>query len=434
MKLFLKNLLEKVKFVWKKFLSLSKAKKAVIIIILAVFGFFGYQQIIGKSSTAPQYQTSQAEKGTLVSSVSASGTVSSAGSADITTQASGVVSEVYVKTGDYVYAGQNVASITLDQTSAQKQAAAYATYLSVVSNLNAVKSKMNSLQSALFKANQAFVNGKGTIDPDTDDPVYIEQRADWLQAEADYNNQSGVITAAQASLNSASLTLSQTSSIITAPISGIVTNLALTPGLSIETSQADSSSSTTSNSQTVGSVELEGAKTQASVNLTEIDVTKVKVGQKVTLTLDAFEGKTFTGKVSSIDTNGSVSSGVTTYPAVITFDSAPDNVYPNMAVSVTIITNVKNDALLVPTGAVQTSNGVSYVRVQKGKQIEQVEVEVGESNDTQTEIISGLSEGDTVVTGSISTSTSTNSTTSPFGGTGFRSFGGGGGQIRVETH
>jgi macrolide-specific efflux system membrane fusion protein len=89
-----------------------------------------------------------------------------------------------------------------------------------------------------------------------------------------------------------------------------------------------------------------------------------------------------------------------------------------------------DDALSVPTTAVQTTNGQSYVRVQsKNGQINQVVVTTGISSDTDTEITSGLNEGDNVVTSNLTTTTSTgSSTTSPFSAVGGRGlFGGGGG-------
>lgn len=422
-----KNIIVRLKSIWHGFLKLSIFKKVIIILIILGVIFGAYKLTIGKKSTTPQYQTAQVEKGTLVTSVTASGTISSASNVSITTQVGGTVRSVYVKNGDTVSAGQSIADITLDQDSAQKSAAAYASYLSAQNNVNSATAKINSLQSALFKANQTFVNGKGnTPNPNTTDPTYIQQNADWLQAQADFNNQQGVINAANASLTSASLSYAQLSPTITAPISGTISNLNLTLGLQITTTSNSSSNSNSNTAQSVGNIKTDGSSLQASVNLSEIDVTKVKVGQKATMVLDAFPDKTFTGKVSSINTNGSVSSGVTTYPATITFDTSPDNIYPNMAVTATIITDVKDEVLLVPSTAVQSSNGQSYVRVQKNGQVTQVSVETGESSDTQTEITSGVSEGDTVIVGTISTTTtSTGATTSPFGGSGF------GGAVRV---
>jgi len=118
-----------------------------------------------------------------------------------------------------------------------------------------------------------------------------------------------------------------------------------------------------------------------------------------------------------VDTSGSSSSGVTSYPVVIAFKTDLSNIYAGMAVSAKIITEVKNDIVLVNNGAINTSNGESVVKVMKNNKISEVVVETGSSNETQTEIISGISEGDVVVTGSTTSKTSVKSNgTSVFGG------------------
>lgn len=337
------------------FLKQSLVKKIIVIAVLIGIGWFTIPRIAGNKTQQPEYQTAQVELGTLITSVTASGTI-----------------------------GPNLET-------QQQTAAAWASFLSAQNSLNSAKSKMNALQSSLFAANQKFVNGAGTEDPITDDPTYIIQRADWLQAEADYNNQANVIQQAEAALSSAWLSYQQLSSMV-------VPNT-----------------------------------THAIVNLTEIDVVKVKTGQKVTLTLDAFPDKTFTGKVTAVNTYGSVSSGVTTYPTTITFDTAVDTIYPNMAVNATIITDMRNDVLLVPSGAVQASSGTSTVRVMKNGQVIFTQVEVGGANDTQTEILSGVSAGDTVITGQTSGITTPSATaTSPFGNTRGGFGGAGGGQMFIQ--
>jgi multidrug efflux pump subunit AcrA (membrane-fusion protein) len=171
---------------------------------------------------------------------------------------------------------------------------------------------------------------------------------------------------------------------------------------------------------------MDQGQIQAKVNLSEVDVPKVTIGQQATLTMDAFPGKTFTGRVLTIDTTGVVNSGVTTYPVTIGLDTAINTIYPNMAVSAKIITSVKNNVLLVPSAAITATNGESTVRVMKDGQITVATVEPGQSNDTQTEIVSGLQEGETVVTGGGVTRTGTAGATSPFSGLN-RGFGGGGG-------
>lgn len=400
----------------------------IVIIILLGLGYFGYKNLVSKSS-APIYQTTQAVKGTLVTSVTASGAVTTANNVSITIQTSGLVKEVLVKNGDTVSQGQTIATLALDQASQQKQASAYASYLSAKGALDSAKAKINSLQNTLFVANQKFINDAVARTLTTNDPTYIEENATWLQAQADYLNQATSISAAQSSLAAASLNLSQTSSTITAPVAGVVKGLTITPGAIVTLS---SSSSTSSTSQVLGSIYQQGP-IQAQVNISEVDSVVVAEGQKVTMILDAFPNLTFSGKVVSINTNGVVSSGVTTYPAVVSLDSGNDHIYPNMGVNASIITSVKNDIITVPSAAVITSNGQSTVRVMKNNNVTSVPVEIGISNTTETEIISGINEGDVVVTSVIAPVTgTTNTTTSPFGGAN-RGFGGGGGGGAVRA-
>ena len=402
----------------------DRVRTIISIILLLTAGYFGYKNIPSKSRT-PTYQTAQAEKGSLINTVSASGQVTTANNVNITIQASGVIKEVLVKNGDKVAQGQTLATLTLDAASQQKQAAAYASYLSAKNSLDSAYAKINSLQAGEFKANQTFINDAVARSLKTDDPTYIQENALWLQAEADYKNQVSVIAQAQAALNSAALTLSQTSSTITAPAGGEIRGLTITPGaiVTVTTSSANAMGA----SQVLGSVYQPGP-IQAQVNISEIDSVKVAEGQKVTMTLDAFPNLTFTGKVVSINTNGVTSSGVTNYPAVISFDTEGDRIYPNMGVSAKIITGVKNDVILVPSAAVYNTNEQTTVRILKNGNVNSVPVEAGDSNDTQTEIKSGVSEGDTVITGTTNpANTGTQGGTSPFGAFGGRGFGGFGG-------
>lgn len=408
-----------------KWILNSKFRLAVFIILLIIVGYFGYKNFIAKPP-APQYQTAQAEKGTLISSVSASGNITTANNVSVTIQASGVVKDVLVKNGDQVTQGQTLATLTLDQASQVKQASAYASYLSAKNSLDSANAKYNSLQNTLFTANQKFINDAVARGLTTTDPTYIEENATWLQAEADYKNQATAVSAVQSSLAASSLNLSQLSSTITAPVSGAVKGLTITPGALVTVTSSGSNAASTS--QVLGSIYQAGS-IQAQVNISEIDSVKVSEGNKVTMTLDAFPSSTFTGKVVSINTNGIVSSGVTSYPAVISFDSGNDHIYPNMAVSAKIITKVKNDVILIPSAALQTAAGQSSIRVLKNGQLTSVAAEVGDSNDTKAEVKSGISEGDTVVTGITAPSTSrtgTQGATSPFGARGFGGFGGGG--------
>lgn len=422
-------------------LRLSLIKKLIIIAVIIGIGWFSVARLLGNQNQEPQFQTAQAVKGTLISSVSASGTVSSGSSTDISSSATGIVQEVYVQNSDSVSEGDSIALIKSDVNAQQQQTQAYASYLSAKNNVDSANANLYSLRSAKDTAwkdfydistSSEFENDDGTPREDmrNSSAEFQSAQGDWLAAEAKYKNQQAVITQTKVALDAAWLSYSQLSSTIIAPMSGIVSNLSITPGLVIS-----ESSSTTNSSQSIGTITLEGGRPQVSVNLTEIDVGKVKPGQKVTLTLDALPDKTFTGKVSAINTNGSVSSGVTTYPTTISFDTTVDTIYPNMAVNATIITDIKNSVILVPSGAVQTLDGASTVRVMRNGQVTSVPVEIGGTNDTQTEIVSGINEGDTVITGQTNTaSVSTGAATSPFGNTrgGLGGAGGGGGQMFIQ--
>ncbi|MCL4397909.1 HlyD family efflux transporter periplasmic adaptor subunit [Patescibacteria group bacterium] len=405
-----------------------KILAAVIVVIVVATGLFVRQKLSAKPQTTT-LQTATVERGTLVVSVAESGNMASANRLPVTTQASGQIKQVFVKNGQQVSAGQNILELALDQTGQQRNASAWASYLSAQNNLTTAQNNLYSLQSTMYTdwqkymdiaQNSTYQNSDGT--PNDANRVltpFTIAQDNWLSAEATYKNQQNVITQNQAALSSAWLNYQGTSAMVTAPTSGIVSDLVLTPGMAITST---TNSSNVPSATTVGSIVTNNAPT-ATFSLSEIDATKVKEGQKATLTLDALPGTTFTGTVVGINRSGVVSSNVTTYPMVIQFDTSPEAVLPNMSVTANIITQTKDNALLIPTAAVTTQNGQSTVRVKDGNNIQTVPVTLGVSSDTQTEITSGLTEGQTVIVGGGLT-TPGNQTSSPFGG-GFRIGGGG---------
>ncbi len=363
------------------------------------------------------YQTEKVSKGSLVSTLTVSGTVAGANSVAITTTSAGVVKKIYVTEGQEVKVGQKLLDMELDLVSRQKYEQALASYQSAKNSLDSSKSNLYSLQSKLFAANQKLINDGVARGLSVNDPTYIQQNADWLASESSYKNQEQAINTAQNSLSASYLSLQQASPTIYAPISGKISGLSLQPGSIVSTSKIANIQST--------------AGPVITVNLGQVEVTKVKVGQKAMVSLDAFEGKTFAGVVSSIDTLGGSSSGVTTYPMSIKLEPTTILIYPNMTAQASIILAVKDDVLLVPSGAVTTSNGTSSVKVMNNKVLSSVPVEVGISSDTQTEIISGLSEGQEVVTSSTSTATSTTSAGQSLFSNVNRGGFGGGGAVRI---
>ena len=416
--------------------KLSLTKKIITVIIILGISWFGFR-FFTKGQQQVQYQTAKAEKGTLVVSVTGSGNVSASNSTSVSTQATGVISKVYVNDGDQVKTGDKVAEIDLDLQGKQRSSQSLASYQGAKNTLESAKADLYTTQSTMFgkwrtfmdiAQNSTYQNSDGT--PNNFNralPEFHIAQDDWLATEAKYKNQQNVINQAQTALNSAWLSYQQSSPTVYAPISGTVSGLSLQVGsvISSQTESSSTSSTSSASSQKVANI-ITNAPPTITVNLTEVDAPKVKVDNKVTITLDAFSGKTYTGSVISVDTVGAVSSGVTSYPVVIKFDTELPDILANMSATANIITQTKDNALLVPTSAVQTQNGQSSVRVLKNGQVSQVQVETGLSSTTQIEITSGLSEGDTVITGSTS-STGTNQqngqTQSPFGGFGGGRFG-----------
>ena len=327
-----------------------KHKKPVTIVaFVLLIIFIGYK--LTHKTVSPTYQTAQATRGTLIKSVTASGTIIATNNIDVTSSANGQVSKVYVQEGETVKKGQKLLDITLDAAGEQRQAQALSAFISAKSSLNSANSNYYTLQAAEFAANQKFINDAVARNLATNDPTYIQENATWLASEANFNNQTNSVSQAQANLTSAAISYQQASKTVVAPASGVIQNITVVPGMAITNSTTTSSSTSSTNATTVASIQTKG-NPAATVNIAEIDVAKVKAGQKVTLTFDSIPDVTFTGKIAGINKLGSVSSGVTNYPATIAFDSSSDQILPNISVQASIIIDVKDNVIMVPTSAV----------------------------------------------------------------------------------
>jgi len=160
----------------------------------------------------------------------------------------------------------------------------------------------------------------------------------------------------------------------------------------------------------------------ATVTLNEVDIAKIKVGQKVDITFDALDDVVVEGEVYEVDAVGTVSQGVVSYSVKISFDTDNESVKPGMSISANIIVESVSDVLITSSSAVKTMGDKSYVEVMNSNgAIERKTVETGMTDDASIEIKSGLSEGDKVVTSTITTTkkttTTTKTTTNNAGGT-----------------
>jgi HlyD family secretion protein len=138
---------------------------------------------------------------------------------------------------------------------------------------------------------------------------------------------------------------------------------------------------------------------QLAIAVDELDLTSVKVGQKVNVKVDAISGKTFTGEVASVSNVGTTSNGVTTYDAVVAIPNTTANdLKYAMTATAEIFIQDKKDILVVPIQVVTTTRGKSTVTVKKADgTTEEREIKVGIRSKTQMEVLSGLTEGDEVV-------------------------------------
>ena len=218
---------------------------------------------------------------------------------------------------------------------------------------------------------------------------------------------------------------------VTSPIAGIVAKISITPAEQV------------SNGTAIATIVTPNE--YATISLNEVDAAKVAVGQKATLTFDAVNNLSLAGTVSEVDGIGTVSQGVVTYNVEIAFDSEDSRVKPGMSVNAAIITAADQNVLVVPSAAVKTQGNTSYVQelgqkystaqgsagVTSVTPPKNVPVTTGLSDDTNTEIDSGLSGGDQIIVKTTTTtgsSASTKSTaTAATTRTGGGGFGGGGG-------
>lgn len=269
----------------------------------------------------------------------------------------------------------------------------------------------NSYQLALQNQNQVNADADRTIVQNTEALRKLQAGADTL----DLQTAELTVRQKENALQDAKDNLSDYN--ITAPFDGTIASVPVNVG--------DNASSGTIMGTIITSKKL------ATISLNEVDMVGIKLKQNATLTFDAIPDLSITGEVVEIDTVGTVSQGVVTYNVKVSFDTEDTRVKPGMSVSASIITDVKQDVLLAPNSAIKSQNGLNYVEMFDSPLVtstngltsfmsliapNKIPVEIGLSNDSHTEIISGIKEGDEIVTRTIlPTAKKTTSAPSIFG-------------------
>ncbi len=269
-----------------------------------------------------------------------------------------------------------------------------------LTSLNGYTSTVNSSLTSLSSSVSAIATDKQKVTESAQSLDKTISGADALDVQSSQLS----VTQRQNALQDAKDALADYT--VRAPFAGIIGNITAHKG--------DSVSGGTTIATIVGTQQI------AQLSLNEVDAAKVKVGQKATLTFDAIEDLSIAGTVADINPIGAVSQGVVSYTIKIAFAANDPRVKPGMTVNATIQTDVKQDVLMVPTSAVKTMNNASTVQVfdpplpdaavtAAGAQgvvwksaPSPMNVQTGISDDTNVEIISGLSEGQQVVARTIS--------------------------------
>lgn len=353
-----------------------------VVAVVAGLSIWAFGFLLPSQNAAAQTvtRTATAALQTLEKTVSATGTVTPTVQDDVDFVVSGTVTAVKVAAGDTVAKGQVLATVDTLQLKASlldaraTLAEAKATLASAKASAdgsNAAQARVSAADAAVDVAREAYEEAKGAME----------------DAELD------------------------------APAAGLVTSVAIEVGDKVtgtgsgstpsgSTGAADGAAGGTGGTGSSSAATSTAAFTLVStdswslqVDVGENDVTDVASGDQVELTTD--DGTQYFGVVSEVGLVPSTSSGAAQYPVTIAITGNGDGLFDGVSVDAEIVYERRTDVLAVPSAAVTTADGKSTVTVQAedGTQSE-VEVEVGETAGTYTEIVSGIDEGTTVVVAS----------------------------------
>ncbi len=363
-------------------------KKKTIIIIIAAVVVLAVLAIILFSSRNGEWKinTAQAEEKEVEMTVTATGYVQPVDKVDVGTQVSGVIEKIFVDFNSQVKKGQLLAELdksTLTEKVSQAQAS------------------LSSAQSELTYAQQNYDRIKMMYDAKAAAQASYEDAVNKLaQAKTALVN-------AKANLHQAQVNLSYAE--IYSPIDGVVLNRAVDQGQTVAASF---------NTPTLFTIANDLTKMQVEADVDEADIGQVKIGQKVTFTVDAYPDLVFDGKVNQIRMQPTVTSNVVTYTVIVEAPNPDEKLFPGMTANITITTQIEK-GLTVPTEALsfnpteEVMKGLrikpiqaagentrlfkSAVWLKSNDKIFKKAVKVGLNDGISTIINDGLKSGDTVI-------------------------------------
>lgn len=342
------------------------------------------------------FVTEKVAPANLQNSVTATGTVQPVDTVAVGTQVSGIIDKIYVDYNSVVKKGQVLAELDKQNLTSNLNSA--------MANLKMAKATLASSQATLNYQLANFnryktLYQKGLVSADE----YESARLSYLQAkETVSSNRENVVTA-QESVKTAQTNLGYAT--ITSPIDGIVTGKYVAEGQTVAASY--------STPQLFG-VAKDLKNLQVSADVDEADIADVTVGKSVTFTVDAYPDDTFTGTVKQVRLNATTSNNVVTYKVIISASNADMKLKPGLTANVTIYTAERKGVISVPSKAlrytptketvgkrkiVDVANAKNKVWTLEGDRIVAHRVNIGMTDGTHTEILSGISSGTAVITG-----------------------------------
>lgn len=407
-----------------KTLRPARSKKKIVIIavlVLAAAAIAAYMMIFKDKGPVYDFITADAATGSVVSVVSATGKISATNEVLIGSQVSGTISAVFVEENDVVKKGDILAIInpdTINQTIARYEAQLNSTKAS----LNASEVSYNNKKTNYDRLSQVYkaTNGKSPSKNDLDNA-----RMELLTAQAEIKVRKAAVAEAETSLNSAKIDLKN--SIITSPIDGIVLTRSIDAGQTV-------AASFSTPELFVIAENLE--KMKLMVNVSEADVGKVKEGQRVTFTVDAFPDTAFTSSIYRVNKGSTTSSdNIVSYETTIYIDNENMMLRSGMSATADIETAAAENAILIPVSAVffkppvikessevekrpqmlqgppgrprrqtqETTEEIvsknAVIHILSGGKAEARNAELGVSDGKNIQVISGISSGEKVITG-----------------------------------
>ena len=364
-------------------------KWVAALVILAGLGWYGYQKMQPKNEAT--FITEEVKRGKIAQTVSATGEISATNLVDVGTQVSGQIKKMHVKIGDVVKEGDLIAEIDnvtqVNEVNTRK------------AQLQTYQAQLESAQVALKIAQRKYSRYKSLASADAVSKEEFEATEDSLATNrAKIKELQSSIRQTQIAINTAEKDLGYTR--ITAPSAGTVVSLVVEQGQTINSSQT---------SPTVVQIADLTSMTN-KMQIAEGDATKVKAGQTVNFTILSEPDTPISAKLDSIDpglttmSQGSYSKSTDTTSNAIYYYARATVPNPDgkLAIGMTTQNTVEiasvDNVLMVPTVAIKTKDGKKFVRVLgANNQAMDREIQTGLKDSMNTEVKSGLNEGEKVV-------------------------------------